>query len=59
LKIQKQLKTTIMKIVIAGGTGFIGSELVQHFEKQNHEVIVLGRSEIKKRNYLQWDGKTV
>lgn len=48
-----------MKIVIAGGTGFIGSELVQYFEKKRHDVIVLGRSLVKKSNYCQWDGKTV
>lgn len=48
-----------MKITIAGGTGFIGDELVQYFEKQNHKVMVLGRTKINKPNYLQWDGKTV
>lgn len=48
-----------LQIVIAGGTGFIGSELVQHFEKQNHKVVVLGRSKVTKPNYFQWDGKTV
>ena len=48
-----------MKIIIAGGTGFIGSELVQHFEKQNHEVIVLGRTQIEKPNYFEWDGTNI
>ena len=48
-----------MKIVIAGGTGFIGNELVPHFEKLNHEVLVLGRTKIDKPNYHQWDGKTL
>ncbi len=48
-----------MKIVIAGGTGFIGNELVPHFEKNNYEVIVLGRTRINKPNYHYWDGKTV
>ena len=48
-----------MKIIIAGGTGFIGSELVQHFEKQNHQVIVLGRNNENKTNVITWDGKTV
>ena len=44
---------------IAGGTGFIGNELVPHFEKLNHEVLVLGRTKIDKPNYHQWDGKTL
>ena len=48
-----------MKIIIAGGSGFIGSELVQHFEKQNHQVVVLGRNKENKTNVITWDGKTV
>ncbi len=48
-----------MKIVIAGGTGFIGNELVSHFEKQSHKVLILGRKKINKPNYFIWDGKTV
>ena len=47
-----------MRILIAGGTGFIGSELVSHFEKE-HQVIVLGRRKVKKPNYFQWDGNTI
>lgn len=48
-----------MKIILAGGTGFIGTELVSHFENKKHEVIVLGRPKVDKPNYHQWDGKTV
>jgi len=48
-----------MKITIAGGTGFIGSELVSHFENKNYQVVVLGRTQVNKSNYFQWDGKSV
>lgn len=63
------------KIIIAGGSGFIGQELVKYFGKEN-EIIVLGRqSGDKHKNlyeqkrvtaadgynvrYVKWDGKTV
>lgn len=36
-----------MKIVIAGGTGFIGQALVKHFRAANHQCVVLGRSHEK------------
>jgi len=48
-----------MNILIAGGTGFIGRELVQHFEKQNHTVKVLGRNKKNSPKVITWDGKTV
>lgn len=38
-----------MKIIIAGGTGFIGQALTRHFLENNHEVIIVGRS-LKKIN---------
>ncbi|MBF4984004.1 NAD-dependent epimerase/dehydratase family protein, partial [Nonlabens mediterrranea] len=37
-----------MKIVIAGGTGFLGISLSQYFENRGDEVITLSR----KRNHL-------
>jgi len=49
-----------MKIVIAGGTGFLGRYLCEHFNRKNDEVIVLTRSVSKKENgvsYVNWDGK--
>jgi hypothetical protein len=63
------------KIVIAGGTGFIGQELIKYFGKKN-KVIILTRQitdEKNNRNYynslrkedllnikfIKWDGKTI
>ena len=45
------------RIVIAGGTGLIGSRLKEHFEKQGREVIVLSRTAGK--GQVEWDGKGV
>jgi uncharacterized protein len=50
------------KIIIAGGTGFIGNFLKDHFRSKTKEVIILSRSAARKDgnvSYLQWDGKTV
>jgi len=46
-----------MKITIAGGTGFLGRNLVSFFEKKKHTVIVLSRNP-KGANQFYWDGKT-
>lgn len=52
-----------MKIMIAGGTGFIGGQLVAQLRKKDHEVFLLSRSERKntdpKIHYLPWDGKSM
>ena len=48
-----------MNIVIAGGTGFIGRELGKHFEKQNHQVKVLGRNKNNNPKVIIWDWKSV
>jgi uncharacterized protein (TIGR01777 family) len=44
------------KIVIAGGTGLIGSLLQKSFADQGREVVVLSRKEGP--GLTQWDGKT-
>ncbi|MEO9967445.1 MAG: TIGR01777 family oxidoreductase [Reichenbachiella sp.] len=47
------------KIIIAGGTGFLGQCLASHFTKQGHQVIILTRRTSARHNdikYIQWDG---
>lgn len=50
-----------MKILITGGTGFIGSHLVPTLTADQHEVAILTRSNKQSNNrylsYLQWNGK--
>ena len=57
-----------MKIVVAGGTGFIGGKVTQRLLELNHQVVVLSRREgpasisyfLKnaKLTRLAWDGRT-
>jgi uncharacterized protein (TIGR01777 family) len=50
------------KVVIAGGTGFLGSCLAKHFSDKNDRVIILTRGAsrtIGSIEYKQWDGKTL
>lgn len=50
-----------MKIIIAGGSGFIGRALIEEFSKGGYEVSVLSRSNkpIPDAQTIQWDAKTV
>ncbi|MCZ2260240.1 TIGR01777 family oxidoreductase [Sporosarcina sp. G11-34] len=48
-----------MKIVIAGGSGFIGKALTNTLLKKGHEVVILSRKEKKtngKISYVKWLG---
>jgi len=53
-----------MKIIVAGGTGFIGSALVNALLPEKHEIIVLSRAPEKIKlthpaiQLVKWDGKT-
>lgn len=47
-----------MKVLIAGGTGFLGTALTQSLEKDGHEVIILSRRAPKNSRQIQWDGRT-
>jgi uncharacterized protein (TIGR01777 family) len=49
------------KIVLAGGTGFIGNGLIKHFGN-NNDIIVLTRHPLANHGrikYVWWDGKTL
>ncbi|MBI1807899.1 MAG: TIGR01777 family protein [Ignavibacteria bacterium] len=52
-----------MKIVIAGGSGFIGRALVGHLVETHHQVVILTRDPRKvstrETEIEQWDGKTL
>lgn len=51
-----------MKIVIAGGSGFIGRYLAAYFSEKGNEVIVLSRgaSQTKgKIRFAHWDGESI
>ncbi|MCW3093427.1 MAG: hypothetical protein JWP81_4496 [Ferruginibacter sp.] len=51
------------KIIIAGGTGFLGQSIIQHFQKRKDtQIFVLTRSKTKTNreiNYVNWDAKTL
>lgn len=43
------------KILIFGGSGEIGSGIVQKFESENWSTLCVGRSKLKTKSYLSWD----
>ncbi len=47
-----------MKIIIAGGSGFLGNALEKFFTEQQNEVIVLTRNP-RKKNDIFWDASTL
>jgi uncharacterized protein len=47
-----------MKVLIAGGSGFLGTALTKSLEGDGHEVFILTRRNPRKANDIQWDGKT-
>lgn len=51
------------KIVIAGGSGFLGHYLIHHFFDKGYDVVVLTRSTdqmlLPNVKWIQWDGKTI
>ncbi|HEY9510196.1 MAG TPA: TIGR01777 family oxidoreductase [Verrucomicrobiae bacterium] len=56
------MNTNPPKIILAGGSGFLGQILARWFSERNFEVIVLTRSSrANRRNVreVKWDGKTL
>jgi uncharacterized protein (TIGR01777 family) len=47
-----------MKVLIAGGSGFLGTSLKGSLAKDGHEVFILTRRVSKERNKIQWNGRT-
>lgn len=55
-----------MRVIVAGGSGFIGSELIRKLLVSKHQVVLLSRKPVGVRSVyneslqiVQWDGKTV
>lgn len=47
-----------MKVLIAGGSGFLGRALGESLNKDGHAVFILTRRSSRRPNELRWDGKT-
>ncbi|MEY2482242.1 MAG: uncharacterized protein QOK24_770 [Verrucomicrobiota bacterium] len=50
------------RVILAGGSGFVGRALAPVLVGKGYDVVVLGRSAAHRKegvDYLQWDGKTV
>jgi uncharacterized protein len=47
-----------MKVLIAGGSGFLGTSLKKSLAKDGHNIFILTRRAASDRNHLEWDGKT-
>ena len=55
-----------MRIIVAGGSGFIGSEVIRKLLVSKHQVVLLSRNPSSVRlqqndslRIVQWDGKTI
>ncbi|MCB0478067.1 MAG: TIGR01777 family oxidoreductase [Crocinitomicaceae bacterium] len=50
------------KIIIAGGSGFLGSEMIKFFQLKDYEIVVLTRGKslkIANIQHVHWDGETL
>lgn len=47
-----------MKVLIAGGSGFLGTALRKSLANDNHQVLILTRHPPKDPDEIRWDGKT-
>jgi hypothetical protein len=51
-----------MKVVLAGGSGFIGTYLAHYFAEQGYRVVILTRTLQRAKNnirFVEWDGNSV
>lgn len=48
-----------MKVLIAGGTGFLGTVLRHSLVQARHEVVILTRRASRQTGQVQWDGQTI
>ncbi|MBJ6109510.1 TIGR01777 family oxidoreductase [Hymenobacter sp. BT523] len=48
-----------LKMVIAGGNGFLGHHLAGYFRERGCRVVLLGRGAASGPDYVRWDGRTL
>ena len=46
-------------MVIAGGNGFLGNHLRQHFQRLGYRVVTIGRSGATGADHARWDARTL
>ena len=46
-------------MVIAGGNGFLGRHLAQHFRQLGYRVVIVARSVVPGPDDVRWDGRTL
>ncbi|MDN4525801.1 TIGR01777 family oxidoreductase [Fictibacillus fluitans] len=50
------------KIVLAGGSGFLGENLAEFLQTRNYDIVILSRQPYKVEKgirYIQWDGRSM
>ncbi|MDM5337545.1 NAD-dependent epimerase/dehydratase family protein [Fictibacillus enclensis] len=50
------------KIVLAGGSGFLGENLADYLQNRNYDIVILSRQPEKVEKgirYIQWDGRSI
>jgi uncharacterized protein (TIGR01777 family) len=48
-----------MKVLIAGGSGFLGTALSNSLKKDSHDVFILTRRDSLNPHEIHWDGRTI
>jgi uncharacterized protein (TIGR01777 family) len=52
----------LKKLILAGGTGFLGQAIINRFNNSSTQIVVFTRGASRKEknvSYLNWDGKTI
>src|SRR3712207_5161693 len=58
MKLSAGARGVCMKVLIAGGSGFLGTSLRNSLTKAGHEASILTRRAPKDPSQIQWDGET-